>query len=144
MNDFLIDKNLYCIDDVAEERNKEKFINFFYLLDYWMQAIEEGKEISLFFLKRDYNNIAIYGMGILGVHLKKQLEKNNYRVCYTIDKNIIEYNNVKYDLHRDMNCVPKVDVIVITPIMEYKQIKEELEKISDVPIISLEEVVLSL
>ena len=144
LEEQMIDFSLYQIDEEAEQKSKEKYINFFYLMDFWMKALEEGKKVSSFFVNNQYHNIAIYGLGFLGKHLKVQLENNNFSITYTIDKNIIEYNNFRYDLGKDIDNIPKADVIVVTPITEYISIKEKLEKLTDSQIVSLEEVILSL
>ena len=82
-------------------------------------------------------------MASLGEHLKKQLEED-ILVLYSIDRNVITYNGKDYGLQENIEKLPKPDVIVVTPVMEYKEIKENLEKVVDTDIISLEEVVLSL
>lgn len=144
LEEKMIDLSIYQIDEEAEQKSKEKYINFFFLMDFWMKALEEGKEVSSFFVNNQYHNIAIYGMGFLGKHLKAQLENNNFSIIYTIDRNIIEYNNFKYDLSKDIDNIPKADIIVVTPITEYISIKENLVKLTDSKIVSLEEVILSL
>lgn len=144
MQKYNIDKDIYIVDEIAEEKNKEKFTSLYFLLDFWMQAMEEQKEIASFFIKNNYQNIAIYGMGAIGKHIKKQLENQNFHILYSINRNEIKYNNFNYNLFKDINKIPKADVIVVTPIMEYKEIKEKLEKITSSKVISIEEVILSL
>lgn len=132
------------IDEDKEHNNLAKFANFTYLFHFWMQAIEEEKNVASFFQSRKYFEIAIYGMGILGKHLKAQLEHSGCTVSYTIDKNIIYYEDVLYDLRLNTDKLQKADVIVVTPVMEYEEIREELKKYTHVDIVSLEEVILSI
>lgn len=144
MEEQLIDVSLYQIDTEGEQRNKEKFINFFYLMDFWMNILEEGKEVASFFENNQYRNAAIYGLGLLGKHLQNQLENSNFPVVYTIDKNIVQYNDSEYRLTDATDIISKADVIVVTPIMEYALIKEKLMRLTSSKIISLEEVILSI
>ena len=109
-----------------------------------MKALEEGKDVSLFFRRNGYKNTAIYGMGDLGKHLKIQLEKSSFPVVYTIQRDVINYNDAEYDLKKDINSIPKADAVVVTPLMEYTSIKEKLERLTNSSIISLEEVILRL
>ena len=139
-----IDIALYQIDTEGEQRNKEKFINFFYLMNFWMNILEEGKEVASFFVNNQYQNAAIYGLGLLGKHLQNQLENSNFPVVYTIDKNIVQYNDSEYRLTDATDIISKADVIVVTPIMEYALIKEKLMRLTSSKIISLEEVILSI
>ena len=39
----MIDFTMFQIDNVAEQNQKEKFINYFYIMNFWMKALEEGK-----------------------------------------------------------------------------------------------------
>lgn len=140
----MVDFTMYQIDDAAEQKLKEKFINFFYIMNFWMKALEQGKNVSSFFERNGYSNVAVYGMGELGKHLTIQLEKSSFPVVYTIQRNVINYNGAEYDLIKDINRIPKADAIVVTPLMEYTSIKEKLEKLTSSSIISLEEVILRL
>ena len=138
-----IDKDIVIIDEKKEKKTLEKCANYYFLLDFWLKNMEQGKKINSFFENRKYKSISIYGMASLGEHLKKQLEED-ILVLYSIDRNVITYNGKDYGLQEDIEKLPKPDVIVVTPVMEYKEIKENLEKVVDTDIISLEEVVLSL
>ena len=139
-----MDKGLLQIDDAKERNNLEEFANLTYLFDFWLQAIEQGKTVASFFKDRQYLKIGIYGMGILGRHLKTQLEGNGNEISYIIDKDTIYYEDMTYDLHTNMDKLQTADIIVVTPIMEYKEIKEKLKKHISIKIVSIEEVILSI
>lgn len=139
----MIDEKIVIIDEKREKYVLEKGVNYFVLLDFWMQAMEQNKKVSSFFKKRNYNTIAIYGMASLGKHLQFQLQKE-IEVLYTIDRSVITYNGKQYYLEESIQNIPKPDVIVITPLLEYESIKKSILELVDVDIISLEEVILSL
>ena len=69
-----IDKDIVIIDEKKEKKTLEKYANYYFLLDFWLKNMEQGKKISSFFENRKYKSISIYGMSSLGEHLKKQLE----------------------------------------------------------------------
>lgn len=140
----MIDLSICQLDTEAEEKQKEKFINFFYLMHFWMKALENEKTLSSFFIKNRYDNTAIYGLGLLGKHLKDQLEKESFPIMYIIEKDVIIYNDTEYDLTKYIDIIPVADIIVVTPLMEYTLIKNRLEKLTNSKIVSLEEVILSL
>lgn len=139
-----IDVGLMVIDEEAEKRNFEKFTNFYFLLDFWMKLMEKGISISSYFEERKYSNIVIYGNGAIGKHLQTQLRNDGKDILYIIERNVIYYMNKKYELKKDINKLPRPDVIVVTPIMEYSSIKAELKKNVDTEIVSIEEIILSL
>ena len=132
------------VDMNEEMRLLEKYSNYYVLLDYWLKLLEDGKELSIFFSNRKYKNIAIYGLGVLGKHLKKQLENTDINVIYVVDSGNVEYDKKIFNLKKKVNELPKVDVIVVTPLLEYETIKDYLNKEVFCDIVSLEEVILSI
>lgn len=140
---LMIDETLLCRDEVKEEKDLEKYANFYFLLHFWMTNIEEGKELSSFFKKRGYKTVAIYGMAALGNHLKRQLPEELQPV-YTIDRGIITYEDQRLIMEENIIKIIKPDVIIVTPIMEYSVIKEKIRSLIDVDVVSLEELILSL
>ncbi len=139
----MIDEQLVCIDEEKEKENLEKYANYYFLLEIWLQNMEKGVTIDNFFKKRHYATIGIYGMAALGKHLQIQLE-NRITLLYTIDREIITYQNKRYSMKDNIQVLPKPDVIVVTPILEYVSIKEKILKNINVDVVSLEEVILSL
>lgn len=139
----MIDESIVMIDAKKEQNLLEKNTNYYVLLDFWLQALEQKKEVAAFFERRGYKNIAIYGMAGLGNHLQCQVE-NAVNILYTIDRKMITYKEKQYSMTENISILPKPDVIVVTPIMEYMAIKEELSKLINTDIVSLEEVILSL
>lgn len=131
-------------DEVSDKAELEKNTSSYFLLHFWMENMEQGKNIIDFFLARNYKNIAIYGLGILGRHLRDQLVKNNAKIVYCFDKGKICCEDGDYDIEKKIDALPIPDVIVVTPIMEYITIKENLKQYIDTNIVSLEEVIRSI
>lgn len=119
----------------------EKHLRFHNLYNRWMTYKEQGILLSFFFLEREWKHIAIYGAADLGVHLLKELNDTEIAVDYFIDKmkqgkiNDIPIYNIGDEL-------PVVDVIVVTPIMDYYSIKSELRKKVSAEIVSIYKVVM--
>lgn len=143
MSELVFENRYYEIDTHIEKKEMEKQINFSFLLDVWMSNIENNKNVRVYFENKGYTNIAIYGMGILGKHLKRQLEDTYVNCLYYIDHDTIYYNDLEIKLDDIKSIGISLDVIVVTPIMEYKEIKKKLSKICDFNIASIEEVILS-
>lgn len=117
-----------------------KYERYFKLLDQWIGVFERKEKIESYFERLQYEKIAIYGKGILGKHLDKCLRGSHVKVVYFIDKKseLFRNDNPKKYMRESL---PETDIVVVTPIMEYKDIRQQLKQIYDVPIISLEEVV---
>lgn len=119
-----------------------KFMNYFRIFDNWMMLKEDGISVEKYFLDKGYKDIAVYGMGVMGGHLFEDLKNSSIHIAYGIDKKIeIHYSNLAILKEPDQSR--HIDAIVVTATFQYKEIKNELEKIVDCPVISLEEVVLA-
>ena len=55
-----IDKDIVIIDEKKEKKTLEKYANYYFLLDFWLKNMEQGKKISSFFENRKYKSISIY------------------------------------------------------------------------------------
>lgn len=128
----------------AEKKLLDKHTNFYVILDYWLKLYEDNKTIEMYFEQRGYKKIAVYGMGVLGRHLEKQLTNKNISIEFIIDKGMFIQGQSMVKLDKVKNNLPEVDIMVITAIMEFENIEEQLRTFMSCPIISLEEVILSI
>lgn len=116
-----------------------KFREFYGILNYWLTLKEEHKSMECYFTDRGYYNVAIYGMKDLGIHLYEELKNTKINVHYGIDKNAdCIYSEI--DVCEPNAGMPKVDVIVVTAIHYFDDIKSELKHYTDSPVISLADV----
>lgn len=126
-----------------EEKRVEKFKLYYNTLNQWLNIKRRGVSLEKYFLDNNYLNIAIYGMGELGNQLCNELEGSNIKILYAIDKEAgYTYSDIKV-LSLTDELLP-VDVIVVTPIFDYKEIQEEISARTKSEIISLEDVVLDI
>lgn len=108
------------------------------ILHAWLMLKNKNKNLSSFFLERGHQNIAIYGMGYLGERLLEELDVSDINVVYGVDRGCKEIEGFPvYTMEEDL---PKADVIIVTVVHLFLGIKYELEKWTDIPIVSLEEV----
>ena len=87
-----------------------------------------------------FKTIAIYGMGALGKHLVEELKNSSLvEISYGIDRCVdTDKNSIKVLTSEDE--LPLVDVVVVTPVLEFDMIKEKLCGRLKVPFVSLEEI----
>ncbi len=124
---------------LAQEDEINKFREFFGILNYWMTLKEENKSLETYFQKHNYRTIAIYGMKDLGVHLYEELKDTSIEVKYGIDKNAdCIYADIEVIVPSDK--LPKVDAIIVTSIHYYHEIKTELQILTDIPVVSLADI----
>lgn len=122
-----------------EMANKNHYI--ICLLSRMLHLKQQGIKIEKFFIKSGYKKIVIYGMGFLGQRFYDEMKESSVEIVGVVDKNskvILDQGSI-YSSVEDLS--ENADVIVITAITYFHEIKKEIRKTSLIPIISLEEVV---
>lgn len=137
---YLKSKPLEYTGENEIEMILKKSRNYYQLLNKWFINRENNKTIDKVLLSLNIKNIAIYGMGDFGKHLAKELEGSSINIILCFDrwadflqmKEPSEYVNDNYSI---------IDAVVVTPVLEYKDIRLSLKRFFNIPIISLEELI---
>ncbi len=111
--------------------NKNSENEAFITMKRWMENRNAGKSFVDYFLECGYREIAIYGIGDLGKLLYEEICDSNVKVVYFADRNaegVREMDDIPVVTVMDIPNMPEVDVIVITPVGNYKAISETLAK----------------
>lgn len=117
----------------------DKHFALFQMMNQWVRVKQQGKNLSEYFEKAGYKNIAIYGMNYAGQTLVEELKNTETRVEYGIDRNAdCIYADV--DVVSGNETLEPVDVIVVTAITFFDEIETALSDKTECPIISLEDV----
>lgn len=120
-----------------------KYNNLYHtILNDWMDIRDRGSHI---FMKYEYSKIALYGAGRMCQHLICDLKKTTIQCKGIFDKNM-EVNSIKeftvtHELKRFLKDIADVEVIIVTAISSYDEIKDILKGKTDIPILSLEEMI---
>ncbi len=125
---------------VRESYLKEK--RYKRILELWMTLRDRNIKADHFLLKRNINRIAIYGVGILGRHLYHELKETRVKVECFLDR------NKKAGIPETETYLPgrelqNIDAIIVTPLMEYEEIKMSLSNFYSCIIISIETILLN-
>ncbi len=110
------------------------------LLNNWLCLRERKVDFSQYFKKYGYQNIAIYGMGKLGMHLLYELKESGVTVKCGIDKNG-EGMDSDIAVYHPKQQIPKVDAVIITITGMYFEISEILRQNISCPMVTIEEIV---
>jgi len=105
----------------------------------WLNARRDKNGTLSFFEDHGFTHLAIYGLGLNGKILFDEFKNSHIKVDYCIDKNKanIKIDSPLYDLSDNL---PDTEVIIITPMLSFYEIKEELEKKTNAPLYSIEEI----
>lgn len=139
-NDFSYIVEKYVINKDTDIK-VNKFRQYYFLLNKWIQLKQKRINFEEYFIKRGYRTIAIYGMGEIGTHLLEELKGTDINIKCVIDKENISLN---IPIIKNVTNHLNVDAIVVTPIFAFDSIKNEIEKLTNISVISIEEIVFGL
>ena len=131
------------LDDNIPNKNHIKFQKMFFVTLDWLKIKIQGIEISSFFKKNNYFNIAIYGMGYIGECLYHELQGSEIKIKYAIDRMAIDFEQ-ELTIVRIEDELEEVDTIVLTILENDKKIIDTLKKKVNYPIITISEIFLRL
>lgn len=132
-------------DNNGRVKVEDRLRAYYDITNRWILLKNEEKNLSEYFEENGYKKIAIYGMGNLGLRLYEELKKTNTKVEYGVDHVHAEkMDDLNVYCLKQLNSIDDVDAIVVTPVFSFDEIKEDLEKVTDKPIISLNTVVFGL
>ena len=106
------------------------------MLNVWKR---KDTNFANYLLNHGYKNIAVYGVGELGITLLGDLYKQNVKVECLLDKNP---KKSSFGSVTQLDRIPKdIDCVIVTAIFAFAEIKSDIEKYTDAEIISLDDIV---
>jgi len=121
---------------------KERFQKELLMMKRWMQIKQQGISIVEYIKAHYGTKVAIYGMSDYGKLLVGELEGTDVKVVYGIDKNA-EGINMNITIYKPEEHLPEVDVVIVTAVHVYDEVRNLLKKNSAQRLISLESVIMN-
>lgn len=139
-------RELYRSKEEYENKRKYLYLDKFYrqymVLHKWMLLQEAGISIKTWFRENGFKRVAIYGGGQMAIHLIHELQDGEILVAYIIDQKKRGFVE-GIEIVSTVGEACEVDVIIVTPIMEYRAIEKKLrEQGALCKIVSLEEIII--
>ena len=122
----------------------EKYQAYYKLFSSWMVLRNKGRLLSEYFADHNLKNVAIYGLGRLGLCLYEELKSSSINVKYAIDVDAAHFSYLDLKVVSPQDKLEAVDAIIVTPVFEYKKIVDELRVKTSCQIVNLEDVISSL
>lgn len=133
-----------CVSKIIKKEydNCKKLGYYYFVFNQWLRIRQCGYTLAGYLLEKDIHRVAIYGIAELGQRLYDELVESGITVEYIIDNNpnTVFYNYKILSMKDDL--LP-VDAIIVTPVLSYEEIKNELKKKANYPVISLEMLLLN-
>lgn len=126
---------------LAYKRKIGQYRSYWSLMDKWLSLKESGRSLAGILEKKNIHKVAVYGVGMLGKHLIKDLLDSNIEIVCAMDRKMIDkkYKFPVFQVVEEiMDEIPDADIIIITPVYEFSKIKKMFEKKNRENIISLE------
>lgn len=135
----------YLENPALELENKlQKNMLFYWILTRWMDAHLRGCRLSHILRKNDYQCIAIYGYAEIGKMFYKELEQDQFKVSYIMDKRYQDADKKAPNVFPPQKGLPEVDAVIVTAVYYFDEIKEELSRLDFKNIISFRDLIESL
>lgn len=123
----------------------QKQIQFYQVLVKWLEKRNKNCYIKDFLLSQSYKEVAIYGYAELGKLLYQELSESPIKVLYIIDKKDIKVSNGENLMfYMPQKNLRRVDVVIVTAIYYYEEIKKELKELGFKNVISLNDILTAL
>lgn len=133
----IIKKTKKLLDIFGKEYEREK--RLCNLFREWVIIKIEKKEICDYLWENGYREVALYGMNYVGEILLQDLGQSEIKVKYAIDKNA-KYIRTGVTMIKPDEKLPEVDMVIVTAIAYFDEIKDNLSKKISCPIVSLEDI----
>lgn len=110
------------------------------LLYEWIRDKISGHDLVKYCTDHNYKKIAIYGLGDLGEVFYDEMKDKEIEICYIVDKNASALG-CDAKIYTPSDELPPVDVMIVTPVQFFCDIKAAMEGKVNCPIVSLEDVI---
>lgn len=110
------------------------------LLDIWLYHKQNNRTCEKYIKDNCINKVVVYGCGILGRHLVIELNNIGVEIEYIIDK---DYNQGVDGIStiKIGDKISKNAVIIITPVLEFEEIREKLRKYYNNTILTINQII---
>lgn len=107
----------------------------------WLLLKQENKSVVTYFEKHGYQKVALYGCKQLAECLATELKNSDIQLLYGLDRDRYGVYTESYKVCHPDDEIEEVDIIVVTAISHFAEIKEDMIKKVTCPIVSLEEII---
>ncbi len=125
-------------DELRSLANKN--IKLFTLMNQWTRLLQDKKTVAEYFDNRNYKRIAVYGFGIVGETLERELRNTDIRIIYFVDRNA-DYLYAPAKVISPDDEFDEVDVLVVTAIDNPEELVGKLRQRCPFDVVSIDELI---
>ena len=132
------------VKELVDVRNNFfKFEEFYWVLVRWIKGRNKGASVAQLVKKFGEKRVAIYGMKELGALLLEEFTNEGVDVVYAIDNNA-DNIYLPIDIYKMSEDLPDADIIIVTAIHYFDEIKDSIDRKMNCQVISLNDLVKSI
>lgn len=148
-NHVLQQQQLDIIKDRVDNAQKSnRLISIIALYDYWMYLKIRNKNIVEYLIKKGIKKVALYGMNYVGNRLYDELKNSEIKVIVGIDQDaekiLYEIPILKIDDIELRKYIQEVDMIIVTAVAFFREIKQKIERYYPVQVVSMRDILLKM
>lgn len=126
-------------DLISATKRIERYKGYWITLSRWLDINLQGESVCTCLKQRRIYNIAIYGLGLLGKLLVREMNNHNMPICYGIDQNEYIGRSFEFPVYQLQDELPETDLIIVTVEYALDSIRQQLMEKNNCEIISLYE-----
>lgn len=115
------DKEIIELQNFADKNSR-----LFVFMNQWTRLLQDGKAVADYFRRNNYKKIAIYGFGLVGETLERELRETEIEVAYIIDQNA-EYMYAPTNIILPQDIYDDVEILVVTSFEKANELVEYLQ-----------------
>lgn len=119
----------------------EEYRRYLLMMNQWLILKQEGKETSRYLINHGYRRVAIYGMGLYGRHIVRELAGSEVTICYGIDRKETE-SYMGVEIIRPEGKLKGIDLVINSALRYSSDIRDTLKDICGCEIMDLDELIL--
>ena len=114
-------------ENAALQATCDRYRGYWQVMDRWLMLLESGKSIAGWLRAHGYAQVAIYGYGMLGKHLLRQLAADHLVPSYLIDQQP-EKDSGSLPMMKLEDDLPATDLIIVTVQYDFPAIQRKLKE----------------
>lgn len=135
----LLERNYEKKLQVCIQEKVRKHRRYARLEENFQKMLDCKDGLKNYLKQNEIDTMAVYGYGYYGKRFIKCVKECCVKVSYVIDKDAAAFVQNEREVKTLEDELDRVDLIVITPILDYEVIKEKLNAKADMKCISLDE-----
>lgn len=123
-----------------EVSTEQKFRQKSALLNKWLYLRNVNVYIKKYLKENKLETVAVYGLGDIGRRLAEELQNEGIDIKYAIDARAVTYFS-DFDIYTLNDELPDADVVIVTVLYDFEEIRERLPESLKEKAVSLEKII---